>query len=96
MTVTFGLKQLLSLLLITEAATLVPPDPKPVLSLTYILVSLYTRRVAIKETHYGDELGCGRVFELEAGSGGTTIKLLIYDGADLCVIRERRWTVWNN
>jgi hypothetical protein len=34
MTVTFGLKQLLSLLLITEAATLVPPDPKPVLSLT--------------------------------------------------------------
>jgi hypothetical protein len=56
------LKQLLSLLLI-EVATLrlVPPDPlaKPVLSLTYILVSLYTRRVASEETHHGDELGCG-------------------------------------
>jgi hypothetical protein len=34
-TVTLVLKQLLSLLLMTEAATLVPPDPKPVLSLTY-------------------------------------------------------------
>jgi hypothetical protein len=96
MTVVFGLKQLLSLLLITEAATLVPPDPKPVLSLTFILVSLQTRPVANDETYHGNELRCGREFELEAGGSGATIKLLIHDGADLCVIRERRWTIRND
>lgn len=95
-TVVFGLKQLLSLLLITEAATLVPPDPKPVLSLTYILVSMHTRRVASDKTHHGDELRCGREFELEAGGSGATIELLIHNGADLCVVRERRWTIWND
>ncbi|KAG1885878.1 uncharacterized protein F5891DRAFT_989368 [Suillus fuscotomentosus] len=69
----------------TCVALLVPPDPlaKPVLSLTYILVSLYTRRVASEETHHGDELGCGQVFELKTGGSGATMKLLIHGGADL-------------
>lgn len=42
-----ALKQLLSLLLMTVAATLVPPVPNPVLSLTYNVVKTLMRRGVI-------------------------------------------------
>jgi len=60
-TVALALKQLLSVVLMTSAATLVPPDPNPVASLTYRWKTKHeflhkVARVQGDETYHCDEL----------------------------------------
>lgn len=92
----------MSLLFVTVAATLVPPEPKPELSLTWETENGMREygsgcgagmRVV---TYDGDELRGGRVFELEAVRGLIVRELLVYDCADFDVVWKRGRTIGND
>ena len=83
----------------TVAATLVPPVPNPVLSLTCKVVGVSEDASSgcsgDMDTDHGDKLGRGWKLELEAGAGRVTRKLLVDYCACLDIIRKGRWTVWD-